>query len=72
MDLPSAHFVKDEMQNRRLIVNGLIDILLWCVMYRYSIPCNLIFNMVKIFRISNFSCEKKGLIGHFSRNNHEY
>ena len=23
MDLPPAHFVKDEMQNRRLIVNGL-------------------------------------------------
>ena len=23
MDLPPAHFVRDEMQNRRLIVNGL-------------------------------------------------
>ena len=26
MDLPPAHFVKDEMQNRRLIVNGLNEI----------------------------------------------
>ena len=24
MDLPPAHFVKDEMQNKRLIVNSLI------------------------------------------------
>ena len=28
MDLPPAHFVKDERQNRRLIVNGLI-----CLIY---------------------------------------
>ena len=27
MDLPPAHFFKDEMQNRRLIVNGLIIII---------------------------------------------
>ena len=26
MDLPPAHFSKDEMQNRRLIVNGLSNI----------------------------------------------